>query len=177
MSNQDPQNQDSGLLPKVHWSRAIGYLKLEMFEHADHELNFLPDEMPWNKNLRSMRVEIFQLKKDWLKMKKIAHSLRIEFPTDVEWWIADAYATRRCESIEEAREILLEGLVHHYDNAMIRFNLACYACKLRSYGECLDFLKEAVKRDDRYKLMAMEDEDLEDVRGALRNMGWGDALA
>ena len=29
--------------------------------------------------------------------------------------------------------------------------------------ECLDFLKEAVKRDERYKLMAMEDEDLAEI--------------
>ena len=59
---------------------------------------------------------------------------------------------------------------------MIRFNLACYACKLGSFGECLDFLKEAVKRDDQYKLMAMEDEDLKEVREALGEMGWGDAV-
>jgi len=177
MIEEDPENHDSVLMPKVHWSRAIGYLKLRMLEQAENELNFLPDEMPWTKNRRSLLVEIFMVRKDWLEMKKNAHSLKMEFPTDVEWWIADAYATRRCESIEKAREILLDGLVHHYENAMIRFNLACYACKLGSHGECLDFLKEAVKRDQRYKLMAMEDEDLEDVREALQNLGWGKALA
>ena len=64
----------------------------------------------------------------------------------------------------------------HYDNAMIRYNLACYACKLGSPGECLDFLKEAVKRDERYKLMAMEDEDLAEIRDALRELGWGDVV-
>jgi len=177
MIEEDPENHDSVLMPKVHWSRAIGYLKLRMLDQAENELNFLPDEMPWTKNRRSLLVEIFMVRKDWLEMKKNAHSLKMEFPTDVEWWIADAYATRRCESIEKAREILLDGLVHHYENAMIRFNLACYACKLGSHGECLDFLKEAVKRDERYKLMAMEDEDLEDVREALQNLGWGKALA
>ena len=177
MIEEDPENHDSTLMPKVHWSRAIGYLKLRMLDQAENELNFLPDEMPWTKNRRSLLVEIFMVRKDWLEMKKNAHSLKMEFPTDVEWWIADAYATRRCESIEKAREILLDGLVHHYENAMIRFNLACYACKLGSHGECLDFLKEAVKRDERYKLMAMEDEDLEDVREALQNLGWGKALA
>ena len=94
----------------------------------------------------------------------------------MDWWIADAYATRRNESIQKAREILLEGLVCHYENGIIRYNLACYACKLGSMGECMDFLKEAVKRDERFKLMAMEDEDLESVREALRQMGWGDVM-
>ena len=78
--------------------------------------------------------------------------------------------------MELAREILLEALVHHYEDAMIRYNLACYACKLGSLGECLDFLKEAAKRDERYKQMAMEDQDLEGVREALRKMGLGDVI-
>jgi hypothetical protein len=37
-------------------------------------------------------------------------------------------------------------------------------------------LKEAAKRDERYKLMAMEDEDLEDVHAALLKLGWGNTL-
>jgi acylphosphatase len=110
-------------------------------------------------------------------MAEVAHGLRMEFPEDVQWWIADAFATRRSQSIEQAREILLEGLVCHYEDATIRFNLACYACQLGSLGECMDFLKEAVKRDERIKVMAMEDEDLKDVRDALRQMGWGDVVA
>ena len=38
------------------------------------------------------------------------------------------------------------------------------------------FLKEAVKRDEKYKLMAMEDDDLEGVQDALRELGWGDVV-
>jgi hypothetical protein len=94
----------------------------------------------------------------------------------VDWWIADAYATRRYESITEAQSILLEGLALHFDDGLIRFNLACYACVLKSPGECLDFLKEAVKRDEKFKLMALEDEDLADVRDALLKLGWGRVL-
>jgi hypothetical protein len=55
--------------------------------------------------------------------------------------------------------------------------LACYACLLGHPGECLDFLKEAARRDEKYKGMAMEDEDLQAVREALERMGWGTKLA
>lgn len=169
--------QGSHLLkPKVHWSRATGYLQLGMWTQAKSELEMLPEELPWGKQKRGMLVEIFQHEEAWDKMREIAHGLRMEFPQEGDWWIADAYATRRSQSLEQARGILLDGLVHHYDNAMIRYNLACYACKLGSPGECLDFLKEAVKRDERYKLMAMEDEDLADIRDALRELGWGDVV-
>lgn len=176
MTEKDSELPAHILHPRVHWSRAIGYLKLEMFEQAETELQAFPNEPCWDKRRRTILVQIWQSRENWEEMRKFAHGLRIEFPENVDWWIADAYATRRTHTIEEAREILLEGLVHHYENATIRFNLACYACKLGSKGECLDFLKEAAKRDERYKLMAMEDEDLEDVHAALLKLGWGNTL-
>ena len=165
------------LEPKDHWSRVTGYMQLGIIEEALIELAMLPDDDQWGKKKRAMRLEIFQQQKNWQEMAEVAHGLRMEFPEDVQWWIADAFATRRSQSIEQAREILLEGLVCHYEDATIRFNLACYACQLGSLGECMDFLKEAVKRDKRFKVMAMEDEDLKDVRDALRQMGWGDVVA
>jgi len=175
----DPVNKKRPhqLEPKVHWSRVTGYMQLGIIEEALIELAMLPDDDQWGKKKRAMRLEIFQQQKKWQEMAEVAHGLRMEFPEDVQWWIADAFATRRSQSIEQAREILLEGLVCHYEDATIRFNLACYACQLGSLGECMDFLKEAVKRDERIKVMAMEDEDLKDVRDALRQMGWGDVVA
>jgi lipopolysaccharide biosynthesis regulator YciM len=175
----DPVNKKRPhqLEPKVHWSRVTGYMQLGIIDEALIELAMLPDDDQWGKKKRAMRLEIFQQQKKWQEMAEVAHGLRMEFPEDVQWWIADAFATRRSQSIEQAREILLEGLVCHYEDATIRFNLACYACQLGSLGECMDFLKEAVKRDERFKVMAMEDEDLKDVRDALRQMGWGDVVA
>ena len=175
----DPVNKKRPhqLEPKVHWSRVTGYMQLGIIEEALIDLAMLPDDDQWGKKKRAMRLEIFQQQKNWQEMAEVAHGLRMEFPEDVQWWIADAFATRRSQSIEQAREILLEGLACHYEDATIRFNLACYACQLGSLGECMDFLKEAVKRDKRFKVMAMEDEDLKDVRDALRQMGWGDVVA
>lgn len=161
------------LKPELHWERASGYLALEMYEEAERELRALPAEEPWLKNARILKLGISQEKEDWVVMAEIARGLRQEFPEQADWWISDAYATRRCESIEKARNILLEGLTVHYDSALIRYNLACYACILHRPGECLDFLKEAVKREGKFKIMALEDEDLKDVREALIKLGWG----
>lgn len=162
--------------PEVHWQRAQGYLGLEMYEDAKKELRALPAEEPWEKRGKVFFLSIHQEAENWEDAQKSARGLRYEFPEEVDWWIADAYATRRCESITEARSILLEGLALHYDDGLIRFNLACYACVLKSPGECLDFLKEAVRRDEKFKLMALEDEDLLEVREALLKLGWGQAL-
>ena len=161
------------LAPKVHWERASGYFALEMFEEAERELRALPEEEPWGKSSRMLLLGIRQEQGAWELAQEVARELRLEFPDEEDWWISDAYATRRCESVEEARKILLEGLVVHSDSSLIRYNLACYACVLNSPGECLDFLKEAVRGEEKYKLMALEDEDLKDVHEALLKLGWG----
>jgi Flp pilus assembly protein TadD len=54
------------------------------------------------------------------------HLVKVE-PENSGWWINLAYATRRCEGIESAEAILLRGRELQHDNAMIEFNLACYA--------------------------------------------------
>jgi len=164
------------LKPEIHWKRAKGYLELEMYEFAQRELRALPAEEPWVKRSSVFNLSIYQELENWEEAQKIARGLRYEFSEEVDWWIADAYATRRFESITEARSILLEGLALHYDDGLIRFNLACYACVLKSPRECIDFLKEAVKRDEKFKLMAIEDDDLIDVREELLKLGWGKAI-
>jgi hypothetical protein len=164
------------LAPQTHLNRARGYFELEMFEEADRELRALPDEQPWLKKKKVFQVAIRQEVKDWTNMRTISRELRFLYPDEEDWWVSDAFATRRSESIEEARKILLEGLAVHYDSAIFRYNLACYACLLGHPGECLDFLKEAVSRDEKYKEMAVEDEDLEAVRGALESLGWGSKI-
>lgn len=164
------------LSPKTHLKRAGGYFELEMFEEAERELRALPDDDPWLKKKKVFQVAIRQEIKDWANMRTIARELRFLYPDEEDWWVSDAFATRRSETIEEARKILLDGLAVHYDSAIIRYNLACYACVLGHPGECLDFLKEAVRRDGKYKEMAMEDEDLETVKEALKSLGWGSKI-
>ncbi len=164
------------LKPQTHWERAKGYSELCMYDFALRELRAIPEDEIWTKKVTILTLSIYQELENWAEAQKYARNLRYEFSEEVDWWIADAYATRRCESITAARSILLEGLVLHYEDALIRYNLACYACVLKSPGECIDFLKEAVRRDEKFKLMAIEDEDLIEVRDALINLGWGKAL-
>jgi tetratricopeptide (TPR) repeat protein len=161
------------LSPVIHLKRAGGYFELEMFEHADRELRALPDDETWIKKKKVFQLAIRQESLDWVNMRILARELRHDFPSEEDWWISDAYATRRCETIEEARGVLLDGLAVHNESAIIRYNLACYACVLGNTEESMDFLKEAVRRDEKYKKMAFEDEDLKKVRKVLQKMGWG----
>lgn len=160
------------LSPQIHLNRAKGYFQLEMFDDVEVELRAVEDILPWSKEKREILTFLYQERKEWELMQHQARSLRIEFIDEEDWWVSEAYATRRAKGIIEARDILLEGLAIHQESSIIRYNLACYACQLGDLDETLDFLKEAVERDEKYKLIALDDEDLEKVRKTLIQLGW-----
>jgi hypothetical protein len=66
-------------------------------------------------------------RKKWEMAAAVAHHLVKVEPETSGWWINLAYAKRRCEGIESAEAILLRAREPHHDNAVIEFNLACYA--------------------------------------------------
>ena len=143
------------LSPQVHMDRARGYFELEMFQAVEIELRAVDDQSPWSKQKREMLIFLHQERMQWELMQGFAKSLRLEFPDEDGLLVSEAYATRRAENLDNAIKVLLEGLTIHYESAIIRYNLACYACLLGSPGECMDFLKEAVHRDEKYKTLAL----------------------
>jgi hypothetical protein len=91
-------------------------------------------------------------------MRVIARKLTENEPQDVQWWIAWADATRRAESVEAARLILvaaLEGL----DHAGPHCDLACYKCRLGNVQAAKDCLKKCFDIDPSWRIIALESED------------------
>ena len=115
------------LAPQTHLNRAGGYFELEMFQEADRELRALPDEQPWLKKKKFSGGDQAGSQRTGQICVQYRESFVFFYPDEEDWWVSDAFATRRSESIEEARKILLEGLAAHYDSAIFRYNLACYA--------------------------------------------------
>jgi Flp pilus assembly protein TadD len=70
------------------------------------------------------------------------------------------YAKRRCEGIESAEAILLRARQLHHDNAMIEFNLACYASVTGRLEEAKARLRRAIELDTQFQRLAIDDEDL-----------------
>ena len=147
---------------------ANGYRILEMFEDAESELSKIPPKERLGDRPLAMKVALFQDCGKWEKMREAAGRLRKRHPDEADWWIAEAYATRRCRSLEEAREILLKGMGAHPEEPCINYNLGCYACVLGDPEEALGQVRSAIALDPKYKSMALEDEDLEAVRDDLR---------
>jgi tetratricopeptide (TPR) repeat protein len=72
-----------------------------------------------------------------------------------------AYATRRTESVNAARDILINALPKFPDEAIIYYNLACYDCQLGQIPSAKEYLEQTFRIDSRWRLQALEDEDLE----------------
>ena len=103
------------LSPKTHLKRAGGYFELEMFEEAERELRALPDDDPWLKKEKSISGGNSTGNQGLGKYADHSQGTYFLYPDEEDWWVSDAFATRRSETIEEARKILLDGLAVHYD--------------------------------------------------------------
>ena len=66
----------------------------------------IPEDEIWTK-VTILTLSIYQELENWAEAQKYARNLRYEFSDEVDWWMADAYATRRCESTA-ARSISLK---------------------------------------------------------------------
>jgi Flp pilus assembly protein TadD len=74
----------------------------------------------------------------------------------------DALATARrpSEGIKSAEAVLLQSRELHRDNAVIEFNLACYASAAGRFEEAKARLGHAIELDVEVRRTAIDDEDL-----------------
>ena len=98
-----------------------------MFDDAALALEEIEPEDKTRTEVLGARIALYITAKKWDMAAAVAnHLVKVE-PETSGWWINLAYAKRRCEGIESAEAILLRARELHHDNAVIEFNLACYA--------------------------------------------------
>ncbi len=111
-----------------------------------------------------MRVEVCRALKQWEMMAEISNHLRKIEPDEVGHSLDQAHATRRLKSESEAAEILSLALRRYYDDALVRYNLACYWCVMGRVEEAREMLETACKKDESLRELAETDEDLVGLR-------------
>jgi Flp pilus assembly protein TadD len=143
---------------------AEGYLALGMKREAAEALAEMVagenDTLP----ALAMRAAVFHELGDWPRAAEAATLLCERSPEDARHWIQRAYAVRRASNIEDARGVLLEAMERHPEEAIIRFNLACYEAQLGRLAEARKFLAEACRLNPDCVDMANTDPDLEPLR-------------
>lgn len=150
--------------------RCEGFIDLKMPVKAEQELSVIAPEYHDHVHYRWLKTSILMQQGKWPEAKPIAAALRQEFPEEVEFWIQDAYLTRRTTDIESARTILEKALTLFPEEAIIYFNLACYACRLDHKLEAKQRLKSAIDLDAKWLKAALDDDDLKELHDELE--GW-----
>src|SRR5262245_20024192 len=144
---------------RQHCQAAAGYVELDMFLEANTELDKMD---PFNRTapeVLALRVAIYRGLEKWELMQEIAKRLAKFQPDHVQWTMSLAYATRRADSIQAAKEILLNAEPKFPKEAAIKYNLACYFCQAGDIKAAKNYLKKAFQIDLNLRVAALEDQD------------------
>jgi tetratricopeptide (TPR) repeat protein len=144
-----------------HLKAAQGYMDLGMFLDANAELEQIEAASRHLPEVLEIRVRVYSALEKWDLMLTMARRLALEQPDDPQWRVLWAYAARYGESIEAGRIILVNAVTDQPDAAVLHFNLAGYECQLRNLQEAKERLRRAFELDEKYRLLALEDQDLE----------------
>ena len=106
-----------------HLTAAHGYVELGMWLDANAELEEIAPEVRHVPEVLKVRVQIYRALKKWELMRTVAKRLTEVDPTDPRWPQAWAYATRRAESPDADRRILVEARKVHEKEPLFPFNI------------------------------------------------------
>jgi len=89
---------------------AEGFIYLGMCLEADAALAHIAPFCRHFAEVLAVRVHIYRALEKWELMQVVATKLTEYEPQDVQWWVAWADASRKADSVEAARLILVNGL-------------------------------------------------------------------
>jgi tetratricopeptide (TPR) repeat protein len=138
-----------------------GYIDLGMYKEAQRELNAIDPAYLIFEETLVLQLCVFAGLQRWKDARELSTSLAEQDPDNPQWTIWSASAACRLQSVEVAKKILQQALVSHPDNANIHYNLSCYETRLRHFHKAQRHLLRAIQIDPRFKMLAMDDADLE----------------
>lgn len=150
-----------------HLTAAEGFAELGMYLDANAELEEIDAEVRHVAEVLTVRVSIYAGLEKWELMRTVAGRLAAHDPDNAQWPISLAFATRRAQSIEAAKSILLSAVERHPKEPILHYNLACYECQLGDIEVAKARLAHACKLSEKCRLMALDDADLEPLWAAL----------
>lgn len=139
---------------------AQGYLELGLPLDANDEIESMEADVRHLPEVLAVRVGIYRALEAWPLMQVVAKQLALHEPDEPAWTVAWAYATRRAESLDTARLILVNAVERLPGVALFNFNLACYEAQLGDLDRAKKHLSRAIELRGDLRRRALEDEDL-----------------
>lgn len=154
---------------------AAGWLQLGNAIEAKAELSKLSAAAREVPDVLEVIWQVHVALKEWAEALKAAEVLQRLAPERSSSWIERAFALRRVPGggLEQAKEVLLEGLRFFPEEPLLYYNLACYAAQCGKPEEAMDWLKQAVKIAEdpaMIRKLAAHDEDLTSLRHRLSEL-------
>jgi tetratricopeptide (TPR) repeat protein len=161
--------------PDTHYlSSAIGWLELGNPTEARAELAQITPRLQTHPAVLELRWLICAKEAQWEEGLALAESLIAAAPDEPTGWLHRAYALRRVPNgtLQQAWDALRPAADKFPKEAIIAFNLACYACQMQQMDTALEWVKRAMDKDekDQIKKMALEDPDLQPLAGQIRKL-------
>ena len=152
---------------------ADGYLDLKMLGDAEAELQEVPvgyrTELPYLFVVSRLCFDA----QNWEKAAQIGALIQRQQPDQVGAWVNYAFAVRRHSGIEDAEQILLEALERFPEEAIVPYNLACYASVQGAYESADAYFTKACAMDAEFSSMGAADDDLDGLREYLASQEGG----
>jgi len=157
-----------------HLNAAIGWLGLGLREDALKELDLISPAQQQHPDVLEARWTIHAEQREWTAALVVARKLLALAPERPDGWLHHAYALRRAPEggLEKAWEALKPAAGKFPKEAIIPFNLSCYACQMNQLDEARVWLKQALKigGKNRIKQQALADPDLEPLWDEIRQL-------
>jgi tetratricopeptide (TPR) repeat protein len=154
---------------------ATGWLELGNEVEARSELGLISEAGRRHVDVLEVRWEICAREQDWEDGVRTAQVFLEVAPGNPSGWVYQAYALRRTAQggLEQALEALLPAYKRFPKEAVIPFNLACYACQLGRLKAARMWLKRAIAIEGESTItireMALREPDLkplwEEIKG------------
>ncbi len=151
---------------------AEGWLGLGELKEAGLLLAQLSPSLPNHPEVLSVRWQLYAAQKQWDLALEIATALTKAAPESPFGWVHRSFCLHELKRTVEARENLLPILDRFPDDALMRYNLACYECQLGRMEQALDWLQKAFELGDarKFREMALEDPDLKPLAVKIREL-------
>jgi len=152
--------------PDTHFvSAAMGWLGLGSLEEASKELDRVSEAQRNHPDVLEARWLLCAGQQQWQEALETARALVATAPERSSGWLHQAYALRRAPNggVKQAWQALLPAFDKFPKEAVISYNLACYACQMEQLEAARVWFKRAavIGGKERFKRMALEDRDME----------------
>lgn len=152
-------------MPDIHHlNAALGWLGLGCPADARAELEAIAHAQQSHPAVLEARWLLCAHEKSWRDALAVAERELEALPDYSAGWLHRAYALRRVDGggLAQAWNALLPAAEKFPDEAVIAYNLSCYACQLNELDASRVWLKRAIKTGgkDTIRKMALEDDDL-----------------